>query len=80
LLSPAVIPGISEATEIILPPEPVRPLPSAQKPCKTEFRDLYQPLDKAVTEAYGFYPGEDLLVQLLHLNLATAERKARGWM
>ena len=49
-----------------------------EKPGKNELRDLHQSLDKAVTEAYGFNTGKDLLAQLLQLNLEVAEREEKG--
>lgn len=49
-----------------------------EKPGKNGVRDLQEALDRAVTAAYGFDAGGDLLEQLLALNLETAAREARG--
>lgn len=53
--------------------------PAASKNRQEDLSDLHQSLDKAVTEAYGFNPGKDLLAQLLQLNLEVAEREEKGW-
>lgn len=52
---------------------------AASKNRQEDQSDLHQSLDKAVTEAYGFNHGKDLLAQLLQLNLEVAEREEKGW-
>lgn len=47
-------------------------------PGKNPLKDAHAALDAAVLDAYGFDPRQDLLQQLLDLNLAVAEREARG--
>ncbi|MEU7916439.1 DNA methyltransferase [Microbispora bryophytorum] len=41
-------------------------------PGKSQLRDLHDALDRAVIEAYGLNPEDDILAQLLALNLAAA--------
>lgn len=48
------------------------------KPGKNPLKDLHHALDKAVIEAYGFDPDEDLLNQLLQLNLKIYENEQNG--
>jgi len=47
-------------------------------PGKNPLKDAHAALDAAVLDAYGFDPRQDLLQPLLDLNLAVAEREARG--
>jgi hypothetical protein len=49
-----------------------------ETPGKNPLRDAHERLDEAVREAYGMERGADILTFLLALNLACAEREARG--
>jgi hypothetical protein len=49
-----------------------------ETPGKNPLRDAHERLDEAVREAYGMARGADILTFLLALNLACAEREARG--
>lgn len=49
-----------------------------EQPGKNPIKDLHAALDKAVLEAYGFDPKQDVLAQLLALNLAVAAKEEKG--
>jgi hypothetical protein len=47
-------------------------------PGRNDLRDAHEKLDRAVLDAYGFDPSEDLLAQLLALNLSIADEERQG--
>lgn len=49
-----------------------------RRPGHSQLRDLYEALDLAVLEAYGFDSGEDLLTQIFELNLLIATKEREG--
>lgn len=51
---------------------------SLRQPGRSRLRDLHDRLDRAVLDAYGFDPDEDLLAQILALNLSVAEQEQAG--
>jgi hypothetical protein len=51
---------------------------SLRQPGRSRLRDLHDALDRAVLDAYGFDPDEDLLAQILALNLSVAEQEQAG--
>lgn len=49
-----------------------------RRPGDSALRRLHEDLDRAVIDAYGFDPDEDLLTQILELNLLVAQRESEG--